>query len=473
MLFFGSAYFYQDPEWNGNSRLALTRAIVELGTLNIDAYHESPGWYTGDKAFFDGHYYTDKAIGTSLLAVPLLWLLEAGATLLGTAVSTGAIKHALTTGVMSATFALAGLAMYSVALEMTNSPIKAAAATLAATLGSMLWPYSAVFYGHVPAAAFLAVTFALLFSARRAEGRGNRWTWFGIGVCAGAAFLSDHTAAVVIAGLGVYGLIVLRGLKTGEGISRAWSALAGALIPLSLFFAYNLTIYGRPVAFGYTHEVEERFQDIMSLGLMGIRLPAAGAAYHISVDPRFGLFWLSPVLALAPVGYWWSFKRREYVAESLVSIFALAAIFAVNAASFLWYGGSAFGPRLLITALPFFIVPMALVARRWMGPLIILGALSAINMIIPLYGRIQYDRLEFKPDKGGFYVGGVPFNGFSLLYGYGLPEARRLAALGETPWTLGTALGLSVIGSIGALLGAEAALLMAFLRVSRARTARS
>ena len=71
MLFLGSAFFYQDPEWNGNSRLNLTRAIVEQGSLRIDDFHDAPGWATGDKAFFRGHFYSDKAIGSSVLAVPI------------------------------------------------------------------------------------------------------------------------------------------------------------------------------------------------------------------------------------------------------------------------------------------------------------------------------------------------------------------------------------------------------------------
>ncbi|HSR19808.1 MAG TPA: hypothetical protein VLL49_02740, partial [Anaerolineales bacterium] len=69
ILFLGSGYFYQDPEWNGNSRLGLIRAVVERGTLQIDAFHDAPGWTTGDKAFFNGHYYSDKAIGASLLGL--------------------------------------------------------------------------------------------------------------------------------------------------------------------------------------------------------------------------------------------------------------------------------------------------------------------------------------------------------------------------------------------------------------------
>src|SRR5512138_3742588 len=61
MLFFAAAYFYQDPEWNGNSRLNLTRAIVERGTLRVDAYQNAPGWATEDSAYYNGHYYSDKA----------------------------------------------------------------------------------------------------------------------------------------------------------------------------------------------------------------------------------------------------------------------------------------------------------------------------------------------------------------------------------------------------------------------------
>src|SRR5207249_4759356 len=62
------AYFYHGGGWNENSRFDLTRAIVEHHTLRIDAYHQN----TGDKAFFDGHYYSDKAPGLSLAAV-LVW----------------------------------------------------------------------------------------------------------------------------------------------------------------------------------------------------------------------------------------------------------------------------------------------------------------------------------------------------------------------------------------------------------------
>src|ERR1700693_6077895 len=66
VIFFSYAYFYEGGGWNQNSRLDMVRAIVEQGTLRIDAYHEN----TEDKAFANGHYYSDKAPGVVLLAVP-------------------------------------------------------------------------------------------------------------------------------------------------------------------------------------------------------------------------------------------------------------------------------------------------------------------------------------------------------------------------------------------------------------------
>src|SRR6202035_467233 len=64
-LFISYAYFYQAGGWNQNSRFALVRAIIERHTLQIDAY----SLHTGDRALWQGHYYTDKAPGASLMAV--------------------------------------------------------------------------------------------------------------------------------------------------------------------------------------------------------------------------------------------------------------------------------------------------------------------------------------------------------------------------------------------------------------------
>jgi hypothetical protein len=118
----------------------------------------------------------------------------------------------------------------------------------------------------------------------------------------------------------------------------------------------------------------------------------------------------------------------------------------------------------MISALPFFIVPLALLPDAWAWLRATLGVISAANMLIPLLGQIQYTRLAFRPDRGGFFVASAPFHGFSLLYGYGLPKIRDLAQEGHSPWTLGAALGLPLWLSVVTLLATEAGLLIALLR---------
>jgi hypothetical protein len=60
-------FFLQQPAWNEYSRYDLIRAVVEEGTVRIDSFEGN----TGDKAFKDGHYYSDKAPGTAIRGVPV------------------------------------------------------------------------------------------------------------------------------------------------------------------------------------------------------------------------------------------------------------------------------------------------------------------------------------------------------------------------------------------------------------------
>ena len=71
LTFVTYAYFHGGGGWNQNSQFDLTRAIVERHTFAIDAYAGN----TGDVSAYQGHVYTNKAPGLSLLAViPYMFL---------------------------------------------------------------------------------------------------------------------------------------------------------------------------------------------------------------------------------------------------------------------------------------------------------------------------------------------------------------------------------------------------------------
>ena len=64
LAFYG--YFIRPLDANIASRLGLVKAIVEEKSLVIDSYHAGE-FETIDKAYVNGHYYSDKAPGASLL----------------------------------------------------------------------------------------------------------------------------------------------------------------------------------------------------------------------------------------------------------------------------------------------------------------------------------------------------------------------------------------------------------------------
>src|SRR5215208_1130252 len=72
LVLFCYSYFIQEGGWNANSRMALIMSVVHYHQLNIDPYENT----TGDKVLYNGHYYSDKAIGTALLGVPVYAVLS-------------------------------------------------------------------------------------------------------------------------------------------------------------------------------------------------------------------------------------------------------------------------------------------------------------------------------------------------------------------------------------------------------------
>ncbi len=466
ILFLAAAWFYQDPEWNGNSRLELTRAIVEQGNFRIDNYHTAPAWLTEDTSIYAGHYYTDKAIGSSLFAVPFYFLLFHLAASLGVSLGSDLIKHILTTIVLGGAFTLNGVVLFLIADQITQKSWKALIASLALSFGTMLWPYSAVFYGHVITGAFLILAFYLLFSRRNVSETISSRRLFFTGMVIGLAFITEYTSSLIILGLCLYTAYNLRGQKPKTFVRLVAIGFVGSLVPLSLMFVYNLMVYATTLAFGYTHEASDTFQQGMSQGLFGIHFPDPSVLYHITLDPQFGLLWLSPLLLLTPIGYFILFRKSAFRAEGLLSLYSVAALLALNAGYYLWWGGNAFGPRILIPALPFFIIPLAILPDSLLPILGILGILSGFQMLIPLIGQIQID-IAYIARLNAFRIAHVPFHDFSILYSYVLPQILTRYQQGIASWNLGSALGLPYWISVLPLLLVEAGLILLFRRIEK------
>ncbi len=197
LLFASYAYFYQAGGWNQNSRFDLVRAVMNDHAVRIDPYQQN----TGDKASYDGHYYSDKAPGLALAAIPIagagrLALLAAGGdpeSFPGLAILSY-LATVLTVGLLTA---VAGVVLYDLAIDLGASTGGALFAATAFGLATPMWTLATLFIGHAMAAASLLFAFAA--TARIGPGRdlrSNLKLAAAAGVSAGWATVAEFPAAI-------------------------------------------------------------------------------------------------------------------------------------------------------------------------------------------------------------------------------------------------------------------------------------
>ena len=170
-LFISYAYFYGAGGWNQNSRFALIRAILERHTLQIDAYQ----LHTGDRAYWRGHYYTDKAPGASLLALAPVQAARLVSRAAGVDPAsfpgiawTSYVAAVVTSGLFTA---IAALCVFRLSLQWGCSPGAALFAATGYGIASPAWAYATLFMGHGQAAGCLMMA---LVAADALDDRASR-----------------------------------------------------------------------------------------------------------------------------------------------------------------------------------------------------------------------------------------------------------------------------------------------------------
>jgi len=383
-VFIASAVITQPgTDWNSNSRLGLVFAVVDQGELTIDDYHDTPPYSTQDKAEYQGHYYSDKVIGLTLLAVPAYAAIRAVEVVTGTSGSFQLRQYLLTRWSVALPAAAAAMLMASLLITLGGRARRAILVTAGVFFGSMLFGQTTVMYPYVPGialclGALLVVLSRPLTSARSAAAGG----------LLGLALIFDFTFGITVAIVSLLAIAELRGRPTGEVSRLIGVAIATAAVPLAVFAAYSTRIFGSPTI-PYRYESLDYFREGMQRGLMGATAPKPAVMWFLSVHPFRGVLFWSPWLVMAvvsavrlmPVG-----GRLRRV--GLASLAALVGYFLFNAGYFLWWGGGGVWPRLMSPM--FALVPLALVtccrddSPRWMTRSLAVTMVTAVALCLPL-----------------------------------------------------------------------------------------
>jgi hypothetical protein len=356
-LFASYAYFYQAGGWNQNSRFDLVRAITNEHTLNIDPFMHS----TGDKAFFEGHYYSDKAPGLALTAVPLVAALRPllhafggdpesyGGLALLSYVST-----VFTAGLFTA---LAGVSLFTLCVELGASRGGALFAALTFGLATPIWTLATIFIAHAFSAALLL--FALHSATRIGNGDGSLAVRHGaiVGLAAGWATVSDFPAALPAVLLAVFAAVAAWPLGRQQSARVLGALTLTALGCAAVLMTYQYACFGSPFHLAYS---SEQGYEGMRQGVFGVNLPKMDSLRELLFGAYRGVLPLAPTLAAAPLGlaiFLGQDARARGVAVVALSIASYYIL--LNAGYAYWEGGWSYGPRHLSPAIPFLCIGLA------------------------------------------------------------------------------------------------------------------
>src|SRR5262249_38281959 len=124
----------------------------------------------------------------------------------------------------------------------------------------------------------------------------------------------------------------------------------GPALGVAALLALQLLMFGSPFSLTYDNQNPVFVDQGLAFGMVGV--PDPRRLWWLTFQPYRGLFWSSPMLALAFVGPGRLHGRRRM-------LFCLASVgyfLLFNLAFNNWPGGWGFGARYLIPALPFLFV---------------------------------------------------------------------------------------------------------------------
>ncbi|MGD0878420.1 MAG: hypothetical protein ABSA01_09775 [Anaerolineales bacterium] len=418
LLAFVFAYLYQDGGFNGNSRFDLIFAIVKEGRLTIDTFQGQADTFTSDKAYFNGHFYSDKAIGPALIGTivyaPFYWLKQIFD--FGSQAETEVVITYLVIGIPSA---IGGSLMYILCWYLSRSRFRAYLVTLTVTLGTMYFPYSITFFSHQFTSSLLFGAFFLIFFLKQRPEIWKKWPSFLIGWLLGWAMISDFQSVIIIFVLVSYYFFILWRNREYWHFRLIVLPMLGGLIPVLLQLVYNKLCFGNFFTLGYANESDQIFNSGMAQGIMGIHWPSLSALYYMTLHPAMGLFWESPALLFSIVGLVLMLLKRRYLAEAFLAMGIIVSYLVIMSGYYMWWGGYAVGPRFIIPMLPFFCIFLIFIPKRLTWPFVVLSLISFGQMLLAAASTVQVpDTMVSKLGKLGFFE-------YTNIYSYCLKQLEN------------------------------------------------
>jgi hypothetical protein len=310
---------------DGVAMIQTAVAMHEFGELKI--YQESEA----KSASYTGHYVKYGLGFPLVLQIPLTIISVFGA-------STSQLIFSLTNLLLTSLTACL-VSMCLVKMGFPFFPIGVASA-LGFAFGSCAWPYISLDFSEPLQACCLAAAFLFALRSQHTTGHsqaGLILSSFFIGF----AILTKALSLIVLPGFIFYILFC-----PGNSWSQRLRSLFWFLLPLVawgvVMAGLNAYRFGSPFNYGYGGESKQ------------FTTPLLSGLYYLLLSPTKGLVFFAPLCLLSA---WMGFKLfKNHRAEILTAAIIAVSLLVPSAMWWSWEGGSSWGPRLLLPALPFLLL---------------------------------------------------------------------------------------------------------------------
>ncbi|MEC9399258.1 MAG: hypothetical protein VX475_16655 [Myxococcota bacterium] len=368
-------YSWMSPEItapNERTRLYLTMAMLENGGIGIDDQVARYG-KVFDLASREGTFYSDKAPGSSVIALPFvavyLWL--------GGSSSIEFLTNFARHWVMIPFALLTLLLVRAISMRLGVERTIANQAAIALTVGTCFLHYGAAFFGHALVTCVALVAALAMYHCTHDPQRGFEETsssredavddppgkvhpaWrFLLGFAGGLAFAIEYQAAVLCIAIA----IAYMSTRRNWNIKAILLPFVGAMIPILATFAYNHAAFGGPFETSYGHLHHSFSKTLHSKGLFGIAGPTSASVHGLFFGLSRGMLLGAPIVMLGFFGVRMLWEKSRGLA--LYVGLGCAAYLLLITGTLIWHGGWGFGPRLLVPMFGLATIPGALALSR-------------------------------------------------------------------------------------------------------------
>ncbi len=335
------------PEGSQSDRyIDSVKALVDNGNFSLqgDAGHI-------DSVRINGNLYSVIAPGLPIILAPLYYIHQAVMTAIGIPsgkISTAAFNLVANIFVMAPLIGVTAVAMFHTLRTLTSDIQKQLWLVFIFVFGSLTFFYS--IYGiwvHAYTMSLIFIAFSLIVAKKNN---------FVIGLIIGLAQLIDYIAVLPIFLLLGFWAYTNRKSKPIDLIKKLSLLLVGYAIFLTGLMYYNYLITGSALQTPNSIYLQQAVQEGRSTLKSMFILPSIASLWGLSFSPFRGIFLYFPMMFL----FVWALIRNRWDRDNIMlfSFLFFGFTFLFNSTYYAWSGDSCFGPRHLVTAMPFVILPI-------------------------------------------------------------------------------------------------------------------